>query len=57
MAFDAIEDKLNQLVPMMQQAKHKTVDYYRENPESYSIVYGTDLAQDYLDDLLQLFKD
>jgi hypothetical protein len=42
---------------MMQQAKHKTVDYYRENPESYSIVYGTDLAQDYLDDLLQLFKD
>jgi len=57
MAFDAIEDKLNQLVPMMQQAKHKTVDYYRENPESYSIVYGTDLAQDYLDDLIQLFKD
>lgn len=57
LAFDAIEDKLNQLVPMMQQAKHKTVDYYRENPESYSIVYGTDLAQDYLDDLLQLFKD
>jgi len=57
LAFDSLEDKLNQLVPMMQQAKHKTVDYYRENPESYEIVYGTDLAQEYLNDLLQLFKD
>ena len=56
MAFDAIEDKLNQLVPMMQQAKSKTVDYYRNKPESYAIVYGTDLAQEYLDDLIELFK-
>lgn len=57
MAFDAIEDKLNQLIPMLQQAKHKTIDYYRNKPESYAIVYGTDLAQEYLDDLIQLFKD
>ena len=56
MAFDAIEDKLNQLVPLMQQAKSKTIDYYRNKPESYGIVYGTDLAQEYLDDLIQLFK-
>jgi len=56
MAFDAIEDKLNQLVPMMQQAKSKTVDYYRNKPESYAIVYGTDLAQEYLNDLIELFK-
>ncbi len=56
MAFDAIEDKLNQLVPMMQQAKNKTIDFYRNKPESYAIVYGTDLAQEYLDDLIELFK-
>ena len=56
MAFDAIEDKLNQLVPMLQQAKNKTIDYYRNKPESYAVVYGTDLAQEYLDDLIELFK-
>lgn len=56
MAFDALEDKLNQLVPMMQQAKNKTIDYYRNKPESYAIVYGTDLAQEYLNDLIELFK-
>ena len=57
MAFDAIEDKLNQLVPMLQQAKNKTIDYYRNKPESYAVVYGTDLAQEYLDDLIDLFKN
>lgn len=56
MAFDALEDKLNQLVPLMQQAKNKTIDYYRNKPESYGIVYGTDLAQEYLNDLIELFK-
>jgi len=57
MAFDILEKKLNQLVPLMQQAKNKTIDYYRNQPESYSIVYGTDLAQEYLNDLIELFKD
>jgi len=56
MAFDALEDKLNQLVPLMQQAKNQTIDYYRNKPESYAIVYGTDLAQEYLNDLIELFK-
>ena len=57
MAFDAVEDKLNQLVPLMQQAKNKTIDFYRNNPESYAIVYGTDLAQEYLNDLINLFNE
>ncbi len=57
MAFDILEKKLNQLVPLMQQAKNKTIDFYRNQPESYSIVYGTDLAQEYLNDLIELFKD
>jgi hypothetical protein len=56
MAFDALEDKLNQLIPLMQQAKNETIDYYRNKPESYGIVYGTDLAQEYLNDLIELFK-
>lgn len=55
--FDTLETKLNQLIPLLQQAKHKTLDYYRENPESFSVVYGTDLANDYLNDLIELFTD
>jgi hypothetical protein len=57
MGFDEVETKLNQLLPLLQQAKHKTMDYYRQNPESFSIVYGTDLANDYINDLIELFKD
>lgn len=57
LGFDAIEDKLNQLVPLLQQAKQKTKDYYRSKPDSYAVVYGTDLAQEYLDDLINLFKE
>ncbi len=56
-AFDEIEEKLNQLVPLLQQAKNKTFDFYRSKPESYSIVYGTDLAKEYLNDLIELFKN
>jgi hypothetical protein len=56
-AFDEIEEKLNKLIPLLQQAKHKTMDFYRSKPESYSIVYGTDLAKDYLNDLIELFKN
>ena len=56
MGFDEVETKLNQLLPLLQQAKHETMDYYRQNPESFSIVYGTDLANDYINDLIELFK-
>jgi len=56
MGFDELERKLNQLLPLLQQAKHETMDYYRQKPESFGIVYGTDLANDYLDDLIELFK-
>ena len=32
------------------------MDFYRENPDSFTVVYGTDLANDYLNDLIELFK-
>jgi hypothetical protein len=54
--FDTLEKKLNALIPLLQAAKHDTMDYYRENPNSFSVVYGTDLANDYLNDLIDLFK-
>jgi len=57
LGFDELERKLNELIPLLQQSKHKTMDYYRSNPESFYVVYGTDLANDYVNDLIELFKD
>lgn len=54
--FNTLEKKLNALIPLLQSAKHETLDYYRANPNSFSVVYGTDLANDYLNDLIDLFK-
>jgi len=56
LGFDELEEKLNRLIPLLQQAKHETMDYYRENPDSFKVLYGTDLANDYINDLIELFK-
>jgi hypothetical protein len=56
LGFDELERKLNELLPLLQQAKHETMDYYRTNPDSFNVVYGTDLANDYVNDLIELFK-
>ena len=56
LGFDTLERKLNELIPLLQQAKHETMDYYRENPGSFNVLYGTDLANDYVNDLIELFK-
>ena len=56
LGFNELERKLNELLPLLQQAKHETMDYYRQNPDSFTVVYGTDLANDYVNDLIELFK-
>ena len=54
--FDKIEDKLNTLLPLLKNAKSETMEYYKNNPD-FKIKYGTDLAVDYLDDLITLFRE
>jgi len=54
--FDKIEDKLNTLLPLLKQAKNQTMDHYKSSPD-FKIQYGTDLAVDYLDDIIKLFKE
>jgi hypothetical protein len=54
--FDTLEQKLNELLPLLQNAKEKTLNYYKDKP-SFNVLYGTDLANDYLNDLINLFKD
>jgi hypothetical protein len=54
--FDKIEDKLNTLLPLLKQAKDETMEYYKTSPD-FQVKYGTDLAVDYLDDLITLFRE
>ena len=50
-AFDKIEDRLENLVKSLRQAKIETIKYYRQvEPKSYSVVYGTDLINDYINE-------
>lgn len=56
-AFDKIEDRLKNLVKSLRQAKIETIKYYRQvEPKSYSVVYGTDLINDYINDIETLLK-
>jgi len=54
-AFDTIERQLNQLIPLLQQAKKDTIKQYSQKPD-FRVIYGTDLTQEYLEDIIQLFK-
>ena len=52
-----IEKRLNALYPRIDKAKDETVAYYQDKPESYGVVYPTDLILDYIKDIEQLLKD
>ena len=55
-AFKAIEARLNSLYPAIDRAKDETIAYYKENPQSYSVVVPTDLILDYLNDIEELLN-
>ena len=56
-AFDKIEERLTSLIKPLRQAKIETIKYYRDKePKSYSVVYGTDLINDYINDIETLLK-
>ena len=52
--FQEIEKRLNSLYPLIDKAKDETIAYYQDKPESYSVVYATDLILDYLKDIDKL---
>ena len=56
LGFDKIGDLLGQIQPLINDAKQETDQYYKKNPDSYSVVYGTDLIHDYLNDILKILK-
>ena len=55
-AFSKIENRLNDIRISLRKAKIETIKYYRENPDSYAVVYGTDLIADYLNDIETLLQ-
>lgn len=56
MAFDSLEAKLENIKKLLRQGKIETIAYYRDNPTSYSVVKGTDLINDYINDIEILLK-
>jgi hypothetical protein len=55
-AFREIEEELQSLIKPLRQAKIETIKYYRENPNSYSVVTGTDLIKDFIKDIKTLLE-
>jgi len=53
-AFDSITAQLNDIYKLVSNAKNKTIEYYKTNPESYTVFKPTDLIQDYLKDIKKL---
>jgi hypothetical protein len=56
-AFDEIEQQLNDVYKMLSNAKNETVQYYTDNPSSYSVVKPTDLILDYIKDIKNLLEE
>jgi hypothetical protein len=54
--FTQIEKEINDLSPLISNAKNATIEYYNNNPGSYAIVRSTDLILDYIKDIKQLLK-
>jgi hypothetical protein len=50
-AFKEVEERLNRIYPLLDNAKDETAKYYNENPGSYAIVYSTDYIFELLDEI------
>ena len=55
--LDQIESKLENIKKLLRQGKIETIKYYRENPESFDVVKGTDLIEDYFKDIESLLEN
>jgi len=55
-AFDKIESRLINIKKLLRQGKLETISYYRQNPNSFSVVLGTDMIDDYFNDIETLLK-
>ncbi len=50
-AFDKLETRFEDIKKSIKLAKIETIKYYRDNPESFAVVIGTDMINDYFNDI------
>jgi hypothetical protein len=55
-AFNEIQNKIKEINESLDIAKYDTIEYYKNNPKSYSVVYSTDLILDYINDIETLLN-
>ena len=55
-SFDQLESKLDEIKKLLRQSKIETIKYYRENPDKFSVVRGTDLVDSYFNDIIDLLQ-
>ncbi len=55
-AFDKLESRFEDIKKAIKLGKIETIKYYRDNPESFSVVIGTDMINDYFNDIETLLQ-
>jgi len=55
-AFDKLEARFDGIKKSIKLAKIETIKYYRDNPESFAVVIGTDMINDYFNDIETLLQ-
>jgi hypothetical protein len=54
--FDDIRTKLNNMLPMVSNAKNDTIEYYNNNPTSFELHISTEIILNYLKKIEQLLN-
>lgn len=55
-AFDKLESRFEDIKKAIKLGKIETIKYYRDNPNSFSVVIGTDMINDYFNDIETLLQ-
>ena len=55
-AFDQLEARLVNIKKAIKLGKIETIKYYRDNPKSFAVVIGTDMINDYFNDIETLLQ-
>ncbi|MCP4482452.1 MAG: hypothetical protein GY817_06740 [bacterium] len=55
-AFDKLESRFEDIKKAIKLGKIETIKYYRDNPNSFNVVIGTDMINDYFNDIETLLQ-
>jgi len=56
LAFDVLESRLIEIKKLIKLGKIETIKHYRDNPNSYNVLIGTDILNDYFNDIETLLQ-